>query len=61
MSNENEHYTLILTKQEIDTLDQLLLIAGRTDSHEIRAVTCSFAAKLKSLLDDNKSQPLMPS
>ena len=43
-------YRLELTKEEINYLDQLLLIAGRVDSHDIRQVTIAFATKLQLLL-----------
>lgn len=52
-SNEQcTKYILELTREEIDTLDQLLLIAGRVDSHIIRSAACAFGDRLTKLVND---------
>ena len=51
MSQDTHKYQLELSKEEIDILDQLLLIAGRVDSHEIRMAACKLAAKLNDVIN----------
>lgn len=56
MSQDTKKYQLELSKEEIDILDQLLLIAGRVDSHQIRMAACKFATKLTDLINQEQAE-----